>query len=133
GLGGMYANRAEVQAARAATAVGVPFTESTVSICGIDEVTAAAGPVWFQLYVQHDRDVTADLGGGAAEAASPVLVLTVALAVVGARHRDTRNAMTGEAGPCQTVRRGLDRVGHPRWFVDVVLRGRPHIFGNLEK
>lgn len=133
GLGGMYANRAEVQAARAATAVGVPFTESTVSICGIDEVTAAAGPVWFQLYVQRDRDVTADLIRGAAEAGSPVLVLTVDLAVVGARHRDTRNAMTGEAGPWQTVRRGLDLVGHPRWFVDVVLRGRPHIFGNLEK
>ena len=33
GLGGMFAPRAEVQAARAAERAGVPFTESTVSIC----------------------------------------------------------------------------------------------------
>ncbi len=38
GLGGMLARRAEVQAARAAQEAGVPFTESTVSICGIEEV-----------------------------------------------------------------------------------------------
>src|SRR5436189_6439447 len=34
GLAGMFARRAEVQAARAAEATGVPFIESTVSICG---------------------------------------------------------------------------------------------------
>src|SRR5437588_11648823 len=33
GLGGMLARRAEIQAARAAEAAGVPFIESTVSIC----------------------------------------------------------------------------------------------------
>src|SRR5436853_6860485 len=42
GLGGMMAPRAEVQAARAAEAAGVPFTESTVSICSIEEVAGAA-------------------------------------------------------------------------------------------
>src|SRR4051794_36973207 len=36
GLAGMFARRAEVQAARAAEAAGVPFIESTVSICGIE-------------------------------------------------------------------------------------------------
>src|SRR5215213_4085354 len=40
GLAGMMAARAEVQAARAAEAVGVPFVESTVSICSIEEVAA---------------------------------------------------------------------------------------------
>src|SRR5216683_2904984 len=38
GLGGMFARRAEVQAARAAESAGVPFIESTVSICSIEEV-----------------------------------------------------------------------------------------------
>src|SRR5436305_3433228 len=38
GLGGMMAARAEVQAARAAEATGIPFVESTVSICPIEEV-----------------------------------------------------------------------------------------------
>src|SRR5947209_4474858 len=48
GLGGMFARRAEVQAARAAHSVGVPFVESTVSICGIEEVAAATDmPPWF--------------------------------------------------------------------------------------
>src|SRR3954471_9871296 len=41
GLAGMFARRAEVQAARAAEAAGVPFVESTVSICGIEEVAEA--------------------------------------------------------------------------------------------
>src|SRR3954447_2614308 len=38
GLAGMMAQRAEVQAARAAESVGIPFIESTVSICSIEEV-----------------------------------------------------------------------------------------------
>lgn len=132
GLGGMYARRAEVQAARAARSVGVPFTESTVSICGIEEVTEAAGPVWFQLYVQRDRDVTAELIRKAGAAGSPVLMLTVDLAVVGARHRDTRNAMTGDTGRWPAIRRAIDLATHPRWVLDVGVGGRPHIFGNLE-
>src|SRR6059058_4138735 len=41
GLGGMTAARAEVQAARAAERAGIPFVESTVSICSIEEVAAA--------------------------------------------------------------------------------------------
>src|SRR3954447_8705843 len=43
GLGGMLAKRAEVQAARAAERAGVAFTESTVSICSIEEVAGATG------------------------------------------------------------------------------------------
>ena len=41
GLAGMFARRAEVQAARAAERAGIPFIESTVSICSIEEVAAA--------------------------------------------------------------------------------------------
>ena len=42
GLGGMFAQRAEVQAARAARSAGIPFVESTLSICSIEEVAHAA-------------------------------------------------------------------------------------------
>src|SRR5438477_12987188 len=94
GLGGMLAPRAEVQAARAAEAAGVPFVESTVSICGIEEVARATStPPWFQLYVMRDRCFAQDLMARATSVGSPVLLLTVDLAVVGARHRDTRNGM----------------------------------------
>src|SRR5437899_2122347 len=76
GLGGMLARRAEVQAARAAEAAGVPFVESTVSICSIEEVTRGTStPPWFQLYVMRDRGYAEDLMSRAAAVGSPALVL----------------------------------------------------------
>jgi len=132
GLAGMFARRAEVQAARAARAAGVPFVESTVSICGLEEVTEGSGtPPWFQLYVIRDRSFAEGLMARATEAGSPVLVLTVDLPVVGARHRDTRNAMVGSHSGWAGVRRGLDIVTHPRWVRDVAIKGKPLTFGNL--
>ncbi|MDQ2700120.1 MAG: L-lactate dehydrogenase, partial [Actinomycetota bacterium] len=134
GLAGMYARRAEVQSAKAAAAAGIPFVESTVSICSIEEVAdATTVPPWFQLYVMRDRSYAEDLMARALAVGSPVLVLTVDLAVVGARHRDTRNAMVGASTKWAKVRRGLDLVGHPRWLLDVGVKGKPHTFGNLEK
>ena len=132
GLAGMFATRAEVQAARAAAAAGVPFVESTVSICGLGEVAAAVTPPpWFQLYVMRDRSYAEKLLARATELASPVLVLTVDLAVVGARQRDTRNAAVGTVGTWARVRRGLDFAAHPRWAKEVGIDGKPHTFGNL--
>ena len=87
-----------MQAARAAERAGVPFIESTVSICRIEEVAAAtSAPPWFQLYVMRDRGYAEELMARAHAVGSPVLVLTVDLAVVGARHRDTRNAVVGQS------------------------------------
>jgi L-lactate dehydrogenase (cytochrome) len=134
GLAGMLAPRAEVQAARAAEAAGVPFVESTVSICGIEEVARATStPPWFQLYVMRDRAYAEDLIARARAAKSPVLVLTVDLAVAGARHRDTRNAVVGEPSAAAKLRRGLDIASHPGWIRNVAIGGRPLTFGNLEK
>ena len=134
GLAGMLAPRAEVQAARAAEAAGVPFVESTVSICPIEEVAAATSrPPWFQLYVMRDRSYTEQLMGRARAAGCEVLVLTVDLAVVGARHRDTRNAVVGEGLPLRArVGRALDLLSHPGWIRRVAIGGKPLTFGNLE-
>src|SRR5205085_12476213 len=126
GLGGMLAPRAEVQAARAAEAAGVPFVESTVSICSIEEVARATRtPPWFQLYVMRDRSYAEDLMARAQAVGSPVLVLTVDLAVVGARHRDIRNALGGRPTTWAKVRRGVDLVSHTGWIRSVALGGRP--------
>ena len=134
GLGGMFAQRAEVQAARAAERAGVPFIESTVSVCSIEEVAGATSvPPWFQLYVMRDRGYAQELMARAHAVGSPVLVLTVDLAVVGARHLDTRNAMAGRVSNWAKARRGLDLVSHPRWIRDVPIGGKPLTFGNLEK
>ncbi|MGA2321796.1 MAG: L-lactate dehydrogenase [Solirubrobacteraceae bacterium] len=132
GLAGMFARRAEVQAARAAQAAGVPFVESTVSICGVEEVAKATStPPWFQLYVMRDRSYAEDLMSRAQAVGAPVLVLTIDLAVVGARHRDTRNAVVGKPSAWAKIRRGLDLATHPRWIASVALGGRPLTFGNL--
>ncbi len=132
GLAGMFARRAEVQAARAAESAGVPFTESTVSICSIEEVAEATSvPPWFQLYVMRYRAYAEKLMGRAEEVGSPVLMLTIDLAVVGARHRDTRNAMVGDPSAWAKIRRATDLVSHPRWIKDVAIGGKPLTFGNL--
>ena len=134
GLAGMCAPRGEVKAARAAETAGVPFVESTVSICSIEEVaTATSSPPWFQLYVMRDRSYAEDLMSRAHAVGSPVLILTIDLAVVGARHRDTRNAMVGEPSAWAKLRRGLDLITHPSWVRSVALGGKPLTFGNLEK
>src|SRR3954453_8455115 len=133
GLCGMFAPRAEVQAARAAEAMGIPFVESTVSICSVEEVARATStPPWFQLYVMRDRNYAENLMARAQAVGSPVLVLTIDLAVVGARHRDTRNAVVGAASTWAKVRRGLDIAMHPGWIRSTALGGRPLTFGNLE-
>src|SRR4051794_2279035 len=133
GLAGMFAPRAEVQAARAAEAAGVAFVESTGSICGLEEdARARRTPPWFQLYVMRERGYTESLIARARDAGSPVLVLTVDVAVVGARHRDTRNAMVGQPSAWAKARRALDLVSHPRWIATTALGGRPLTFGNLE-
>src|SRR3954465_6236025 len=134
GLGGMLARRAEVQAARAAEKAGIAFTESTVSICSIEEVAKATSrPPWFQLYVMRDRGYAEDLMARARAVGSPVLVLTIDLAVVGARHRDTRNAVVGDVSTWAKLRRATDLVSHPGWIRNVALGGRPLTFGNIEK
>ncbi len=132
GLAGMFAPRAEVQACIAAQEFGVQFCESTVSICSIDEVAAASPrPPWFQLYVMRDRGFTQELMERAQAVGSDVLMLTVDLAVVGARYRDTRNGLEGMLNPLGKLQNVLDLVSHPRWVKDVAIGGKPLTFGNL--
>ena len=130
GIGGMYRRRGETQAARAANARGLPFTLSTVGLCGIDEVRRATdGPLWFQLYVLRDRGFMRDLIANAKAAGAEALVFTVDMPVPGARYRDAHSGMSGPRAP---LRRLLQAMGRPGWAWDVGLRGRPHRLGNLE-
>jgi len=133
GLAGMMRRRAEAQAVQVADAVGIPFCLSTVGICSVEEVAAAAArPFWFQLYMMRDRGHVRDLVGRAAAAGCRTLVLTVDLAVVGARYRDVRNGLSGGTTFWSRLRgRWVEIARHPRWLWDVGMRGRPHVFGNL--
>ncbi|MBF5052942.1 L-lactate dehydrogenase [Alcanivorax venustensis ISO4] len=129
GLTGMYARRGEVQAARAASSRGVPFTLSSVSVCPIEEVQPAmTRPMWFQLYVLRDRGFMKNALERAWAAGVRTLVFTVDMPVPGARYRDRHSGMSG---PFAAWRRMLQAVTHPRWAWDVGLRGRPHDLGNV--
>lgn len=134
GMGGMMAQRAEVQAVRAADAFGIPFCLSTVAICGLEEVArAATRPFWFQLYMMRDRGHVRELLQRAKAVGCRTLVFTVDLAVVGARYRDIRNGMGGGIGALGRLRGGLfEYATHPGWTYQVGMRGKPHIFGNLK-
>ncbi|WP_340607704.1 FMN-dependent L-lactate dehydrogenase LldD [Xenorhabdus bharatensis] len=129
GLSGMYARRGEVQAARAATKKGIPFTLSTVSVCPIEEVASAIGqPIWFQLYVLKDRGFMRNVLERAKAAGVKNLVFTVDMPVPGARYRD---AHSGMSGPNAAIRRFLQAITHPRWAWDVGVMGKPHDLGNI--
>jgi len=132
GLAGLFRRRGEVQALRAAEAAGVPFTLSTVGLCSIEEVArAAAKPFWFQLYVMRDRGFVAELIQRAKAARCGALVVTVDLAVPGARYRDQRSGMMGGVGALGRLAMAWDAVRHPAWVYDVALRGRPLVFGSI--
>ncbi|WP_204113457.1 L-lactate dehydrogenase [Shimia biformata] len=133
GMCGMFARRAEVQAKRAADRAGVPFTLSTVSICSLEEVAGVSDiPFWFQLYMLRDREVVKEILERAWGVGVRTLVFTVDLAVVGERYRDTRNGIAGGANAWGRLRSGLlSYLSHPSWLVDVGIKGKPHLFGNL--
>lgn len=135
GMGGMLARRSELQAKRAADAANVPFTLSTVGICSLEEVAQVSDrPFWFQLYMLRDRDIVKEILDRAWAVGVRTLVFTVDLAVVGERYRDTRNGIAGGANAWGRLRAGLlSYLSHPKWLVDVGLRGKPHTFGNLMK
>lgn len=118
GFAGVYARRGEAQAAKAAARAGVPFSLSSVGICSMEEMPA---PFWFQLYLFKDKGYSLELMQRAEAAKCPVLLLTVDLPVVGARHRYLRMGS----------RSFLSSLTHPGWFVDVRVRGGPLTLGNL--
>ncbi len=131
GLTGMYARRGEVQAARACAARGVPFIQSTVSVCSIEEISAAvAKPIWFQLYVLKDRGFMKNALERAMAAGITKLVFTVDMPTPGSRYRD---AHSGMSGPFAAQRRILQAMTHPFWAFDVGVMGKPHDLGNVSK
>ncbi|MEO6782648.1 MAG: alpha-hydroxy acid oxidase [Bradyrhizobium sp.] len=129
GLLGMQHGDGEIHACRAAQAAGIPFTQSTMSICSIEDIAAAVDkPFWFQLYVMKDRGFIKSLIERAIAAKCSALVLTVDLQVIGQRHQDIKNGMT--VPPEWSLSKLLDFATKPAWVAGV-LRGKRRTFGNL--
>ena len=131
GMTGFFRRRGEAQAARAARAAGLPFALSTLATCSVEEVTAAAGPIWYQFYMVKDRRFTADMLARAADQGVEALLFTVDLPVPGTRYRDERSGQAGAPSLARSWRRARAMAVRPGWVWDVGVNGRPHTLGNL--
>ena len=86
----------EIATAYAAAAQGAGLVLSTQSSTPLEAVAHAVasdplrGPLWFQLYIQHDRGFTRELVQRAEAAGFEALVLTVDAPTSGARDRERR-------------------------------------------
>src|SRR3954471_5078581 len=85
---------ADLASARAAAALGIPFTLSTVSSRTIEEIATAMGDAvrWFQLYWGKDREVTASMLQRAEKAGYSAVVVTLDTMMLGWRERDLKRS-----------------------------------------
>lgn len=89
---GMACAEAELATARAAGQSGTVMILSSLSNTDVEDVVSAAtGPVWFQLYVYRDRGATEALVRRAEAAGCSAIVLTVDAPLLGRREQDVRN------------------------------------------
>jgi 4-hydroxymandelate oxidase len=106
----------ELAAARAAGTLGALMCCSTMATSSLEEIAAvASGPLWFQLYVYRDREVTKDLVRRAEAAAYRAIVLTVDTPVLGRRERDVRNRFALPADVSISNLEPYARAAATRW------------------
>lgn len=118
----------ELAVARAAAHAGLPYTLSTLSTRSIEEVAAAAGRQWFQVYAWRDRGLVKDMIDRAAASGYEAIVLTVDTAVLGRRERDVRRGFS--LPPKIGLGTLVDGAVHPAWTWDFV-RAEPIVFANV--
>jgi L-lactate dehydrogenase (cytochrome) len=127
GVAGVFYPRAELHAARAASAFGVPYCLSTLSSCSVEEVAETGNPFLFQLYMMKDRAINASLLQRAEQAHCPAVMLTLDTAVQGRRNRDLDNDLVV---PLKLRPHHVLRIlRKPRWLFNW-LRHKPTL-GNL--
>jgi isopentenyl diphosphate isomerase/L-lactate dehydrogenase-like FMN-dependent dehydrogenase len=130
GLLGMFWRDGDMELARAASAAGVPYALSTVSMSYLEDIARdAPGRLWFQCYVFKDRAVTHALLKRAADAGYETLIITSDIPVSGKRERDYRTGLL----PTRNFTLGttLDILMHPHWLATVATR-KPR-FVNIDR
>jgi 4-hydroxymandelate oxidase len=89
----------ELATVRAAAAMDAGMVISTLASHPLEEIASHAyAPLWFQLYVQPDREFTLDLVLRAEQAGYQALVVTVDAPLAGIRNREQRAGFRLPAG-----------------------------------
>jgi (S)-mandelate dehydrogenase len=130
--GGNSAGRwgAELILARAAKAVGVPFTMATPSAFSIERVAEeVGGRLWYQLYCVRNIEFRNKLVARAKAAGYEAILVTVDLPVSGKRERDPRNGFHTPYSP--NWKNSRDVIFKPAWALDMLRNGLPGM-ANLE-
>ena len=121
---------ADIAIARAAAALGLPYTLSTMSNTAMETMAnAVQGELWFQLYVLKDRSFNEQLVERAWAAGYSALVATVDLQAGGKRERDLKN---GISIPLQiSLKQVISGMTHPGWAWQMLCNGSPQ-FQNVK-
>lgn len=84
----------ELATARGGNAAGAGFVISSFTTTGIDEIAAQTQqPIWFQLYVQRDREFTRDMVERAVAQGCKAVCITVDTPVLGPRYGQLQFAL----------------------------------------
>jgi (S)-mandelate dehydrogenase len=114
-----------VAIARAAAALGVPYTLSSSATASIERIAREAAParLWMQVYVLRDAAWFERMLARALDCGCEALMITVDLPVGGKRERDLHNDFTI---PFRfTARNLLDFARHPGWTLRMLRAGIP--------
>jgi (S)-mandelate dehydrogenase len=121
GIAGLCWYEGELELAKAAAKVGVPFTLATGSNTSMEKIAKhAGGRLWFQLYMWREKDLSDELVRRAARAGFETLIWTVDIGHGANREHNARN---GFSTPYKANARSIvDALAHPEWLVTVLGR-----------
>ena len=108
----------EVGVAKAARQGGVGYVLTSFSGSRVEDVAAAAGPLWYQLYLAGGREAVDSALARAWASGCRVLAVTIDTNTPGNRERDIRNRSAALVGPGMLNKVPFlpELLSHPRWL-----------------
>lgn len=119
GAAGLTWFHGELELAKAAARLGIPFTLATGANTPMEKIAREApGRLWFQLYVWKERELSYELIARAERNGFEALVVTVDTIVPPNREYNAKNGLNLPFAPNATAM--LDMMGHPGWLMRVI-------------